>query len=386
MSTLRDTGMLAGAVAGWPGGLDKIERVASFSPNGRRWRQRYWAEASAFDGPRRGMTNAFASRRAAEIDPAPDVLLQLGAWYDPTRAIKPRLRCSYHDMHLALFLTQPGMLLDRKSRLVRKALDRERRTFERVDVVFAMSDWLRDSIIRDCGQDPGKVVTVFTGANFAIPDVPVEREDGPPRFLFVGMRFERKGGRYLLDAFEHVTAVRPDAELWIVGPEQPVREQHGVRWLGRIDRSTPEGDRRMKELYERASAFVMPSVFEPTGNVFLEAMAHALPCVGTQTCAMPEFIADGVSGLLAACGDVEDIARHMLALTANPARSRAMGLEGFRRVRARFNWPTVVGRMVATMEARLVEAVAVDTTTVAAATPFVNRAAMREPAPEIRSA
>ena len=327
-SALQRRGVLEAAVDVWPPGVDAVARVASFSVDRQRWRQRYWAQASALDGAIRRLIAITGTRRVRRVDASPDVVLQLGASRFDGPKLGARLRCSYTDTHLTLFLARPDSRLDPSSRLVRKALDRERRAFESLDVIFTMSDWMRESIIADAGQDPDKVVTAGTGANISIPSSAPQRASGPPRFLFVGMQFERKGGRHLLEAFDVVRRTCPDAELWIVGPQTPEREQAGVRWFGRIDRSDPAQDDEIKRLYAEATAFVMPSIFEPAGIVFLEAMAFALPCVGSDCCAMPEFIAREESGLLARRADPEDLAAQLLTLATAPERARQMGLAG----------------------------------------------------------
>jgi glycosyltransferase involved in cell wall biosynthesis len=353
LSALEEQGVLEGAVDARPPGVDVLERLGSWNVDRELWRQRYWAQASPLSGAIRALKGVTATRRACRISPSPDVVLQLGAWFHARSGLRPRLRCSYSDMHLALFLTRPDNLLGPSTHLVRKALDRERRTFDSLDVIFTMSDWLRESIITDAGQDPDKVVTVGTGANINIPASPPKRKPGSPRFLFVGMRFERKGGRHLLEAFDLVRKERPDAELWIVGPTEPLGDREGVRWFGRIDRSSPSGEAEIRRLYTEATAFVMPSVFEPAGIVFLEAMAYALPCVGSNCCAMPEFIAHEESGLLARRADSEDLAAQLLALSSAPERGREMGLNGYHRLSERFTWKHVAQRMVTEMEGRL---------------------------------
>lgn len=352
LSALKERGVLVGAIDARLKGLDVLQRIGTWSPDRARWRQRYWAHVSPFSGPIHKVVGMTGTRRARAVSCSPDAVLQ-GNEFEPTGGLTPRLRCSYSDMHLALFLTRPDNLLDPSSRLVRQALDRERRTFDKLDIIFTMSDWLRESIINDSGQDPAKVVTIWTGANIVVPPAPPTRELDPPRFLFVGMRFDRKGGMHLLEAWEKFRPQFPEAELWIVGPETPVADHDRIRWFGRIDRSTPEGDAEMKRLYTEATAFVMPSVFEPAGIVFLEAMAHALPCIGTDCCAMSEFIAPGRSGFLAERADSDDLADQMVAIASQPERARQMGEEGFRRLSERFMWNHVTRRLVETVEARL---------------------------------
>ena len=67
-----------------------------------------------------------------------------------------------------------------------------------------------------------------------------------------------------------------------------------MTWAGRIDRDA------LAELYRRATVFVLPSLFDAWGHVFVEAMGYGLPCIGTDCCAMPELIEDGISGRLVA--------------------------------------------------------------------------------------
>jgi glycosyltransferase involved in cell wall biosynthesis len=229
---------------------------------------------------------------------------------------------------------------------VRRALEAERGLYDRLQLIFTMSDWLRRSFVDDFDQAPEKVITVGAGANFeSVPEAP-ERTFASPRVLFVGKRWERKGGPQLLEAFRGLRQDRADAELWIVGPEEPPAQEAGIRFHGRISRSSPEGERRLAELYRDATVFAMPSVYEPFGVAFLEAMAYRLPCIGSDRCAMPEIVEDGVTGNTVDAFDTEALALRLLEL-AEPDRARAFGEAGHRRFLERFTWDGVAARMVA---------------------------------------
>jgi glycosyltransferase involved in cell wall biosynthesis len=232
----------------------------------------------------------------------------------------------------------------------------ERQAFDRLDLIMTMSDWLRESMINDFDQSPEKVVTVGSGANLTeLPDLPAERDWSQPRLLFVGLEWERKGGPELLEAFGHLRRDRPEAELWIVGQNRraDVGVEDGVHWLGRIDRSTSEGEDHMDRLHRTATLYVMPSRFEPFGNAFLHAMAYGLPCIGARACSIPEIISEGESGLLAEPGDFGSLAERMGEIANDPARSRSMGLAGRRRIDEQLNWDTVTTRMVNAISERL---------------------------------
>jgi glycosyltransferase involved in cell wall biosynthesis len=345
---------LIGAVDGVPRALAAIEKAASFSRDRRAWRQRYYAGASPLSPAVRSAMTRVAARKLYALEPEPDVLLQFGAWHDLTRErrVRPRLRASYHDGNLAVQLGRSDSVLRRDASQVRRARDFERRVYDGVDLIMPMSDWLRASFIEDFSQEPEKVVTVGAGPNFSGLPGPCQRDFTHPRLLFVGREFERKGGHQLLRAFRQVRAERPDAELWIVSTYQP-GPAPGVRAFGRILRNTPEGESTISRLYREATAFVMPSLYEPFGIAFLEAMAYRLPCVGANRCAIPEIVQDGVTGLLASPDDADELAGRLLALISDPDRAREMGEAGFRRLVERYTWDRVAERTIGALRARL---------------------------------
>ncbi len=82
---------------------------------------------------------------------------------------------------------------------------------------------------------------------------------------------------------------------------------------------------------------------ESFGIVLIEAMACGRPTVATALPGIRAVVRDGVDGVLAAPGDVRDIAAKMTAMSAlDPARRAAMGAAGRARAEAEFAWPRVV--------------------------------------------
>ena len=352
LGAIRDRDALVGAVDGYPGWLRRVELVASFSPDRTRWLQQYHGGITPI-GPmvREGMSEV-ARRRVAPIvrEQDADALLQLTGWYRP--AVPDVLRASYHDGNLASYLEWPDLRIDRDSRAVRRLLRWERRLYDETEVIFTMSEWLRRTFIDDFGQNPNKVVAVGGGSD--LPEVPdFDRSWDPPSFLFVGREFARKGGREVLRAWPAVRAEYPDAELHIVGPRQ-IDETlpAGVTLAGRINRDTADGRDAYLGMYRRATAFVMPSLYESFGIVFLEAMTHGLGCVAANRCAMPEIVEDGVTGRVVDPTDSDALAGALLEL-ADPDTARRMGDSARRRLRERFTWPVVADRILAELTARI---------------------------------
>jgi glycosyltransferase involved in cell wall biosynthesis len=207
-------------------------------------------------------------------------------------------------------------------------------------VVFTFSEFARRSVVDDYGCSPDRVVAVGAGANQLVGEF-AQKHCASPRALFVGGDFTRKGGRVLVEAWPLVRARVPDAELVIAGPRRsPKRRDHaGLRWVGRVDRDV------LAALYQSASVFVLPSLFEPWGHVFLEAMGHGLPCIGTSCCAMPEIISDGITGRLLPPGNADELARVLIELLTDDNKMTAMGRAAHSHVLHGNRWSDVIERV-----------------------------------------
>lgn len=225
-------------------------------------------------------------------------------------------------------------------------LDLETEVYRGAAAHFPRSAWLARSLVEDYGCDPARVTVVGAGNNLPLSPLEGRRRERPTA-LYVGYEWERKGGQAPLRAWERVNAALPAARLQVVGvPRAPRHLPAGVEWLGVVrDR------RRLAALFEQAGLFVMPSLFEPWGHVFLEAMAAGLPCVGTSICAMPEIIAHGETGLLVPRRDPDALAGALVALLSDSARAARMGRAGQERIRRGWTWDDVVARMAPAIEA-----------------------------------
>lgn len=223
-------------------------------------------------------------------------------------------------------------------------------TYRQAAFLFPRSEFLRRSMIEDYGCDPARVIRVGGGANLAAASLEGKRYDRQIAIL-VGSDFARKGGATLLQAWSAVRRQLPEAQLWIVGPKQPqAPAQPGVHWHGFVsDRAA------LAQMYAEATLFVMPSLFEPWGHVFYEAMAYGLPCIGSSHGATPEIVRDGETGLLVPPGEPEPLATALLALLGNPARAEQLGRRAHTEVLEGHSWDNVVERMAPYLERAVAE-------------------------------
>lgn len=218
-----------------------------------------------------------------------------------------------------------------------KWVDLERQLYQEADVIFTTNENARHSLRDDYGIDYEKTIKMGYGLTFdKVPEF--EKIYNGKTILFVGFDFKRKGGFVLLDAFKQVRSRIPDAKLIIIGPNKDIYKikQEGVEFLGPIkDRE------RVKEYFKSASVFAMPSLCEPFGLVFLEAMAYKLPCIASTVDAMPEIIVDGKTGYLVHPDDIDELADKIVRLLSDHDGMGRMGQNAYDRVTQVYAWDQV---------------------------------------------
>jgi glycosyltransferase involved in cell wall biosynthesis len=98
-------------------------------------------------------------------------------------------------------------------------------------------------------------------------------------------------------------------------------------WVG------PSGKR---VLLDSAAVLALPSYSAGLPMALLEAMAAGVPVVASAVGGVPEVVADGISGFLAAPGDCATLSRLLRKLLIDRQLAARVGAAGRETVRARF--------------------------------------------------
>jgi glycosyltransferase involved in cell wall biosynthesis len=94
----------------------------------------------------------------------------------------------------------------------------------------------------------------------------------------------------------------------------------------------------MAAFYQGARFLVVPSMwFEGCPLVVSEAMSHGLPVIASRIGGLPEFVEDGVTGLLFEPGNVAELAEQIRTLWENPDLCRRLGEAGRRKAEREYN-------------------------------------------------
>ena len=158
--------------------------------------------------------------------------------------------------------------------------------------------------------------------------------------LFLGRKVTYKGLAEVLKAFGQLRHTRDALYLLAVGPET---DESRLLWkeVGQIDgvinHDAVSADQKLAAL-AACDIFVLPSVGESFGIVFVEAWAYRKPVIGARINAVESLIDDGVNGLLIEPGNHEQLADHIAKLIDEPAYAATVGENGYQTLLSRYTF------------------------------------------------
>lgn len=95
-------------------------------------------------------------------------------------------------------------------------------------------------------------------------------------------------------------------------------------------------------LYHALDVFVLPSVNESFGMVFLEAWSCRKPVIGTDKGAIRSVVSDGVDGLLMKPNDPLHLSTKILELSQDKDMRDCFGANGFNKTAENYTWPVII--------------------------------------------
>ena len=141
--------------------------------------------------------------------------------------------------------------------------------------------------------------------------------------LFVGSGFRRKGLEPLLRGIAQLADAR--IRLVVAGKGDAEAYRTLAERLGLATRVVWMGVRRdVERLYAGADVVALPALYEPFGNVHLEALATGVPMLSSRAAGGAELIVDGRNGWVVASSTAEAIASGLIELREGDARRLAL--------------------------------------------------------------
>lgn len=224
----------------------------------------------------------------------------------------------------------------------------QKRVSRMLSHIITVSKTARKDIARDFKISTNRFRIIPNGIRtdlfYPIPDIAREKN----RLIVTNSAdMPLKGLFYLLRAVSKVAQTQP-VKLTIVGSlckngySQKLIQKLGIgnliTFTGRITND------RFVRLYAKATAAVIPSVYEGFGLPVGEAMACAVPVISTTGGALPEVVGD--AGILVPPADHHALANAILTVLQQPQLAQKLSLAGYQRVQQHFTWIKAAQRTV----------------------------------------
>jgi glycosyltransferase involved in cell wall biosynthesis len=219
----------------------------------------------------------------------------------------------------------------------------DRATYHKAKHCFTISEYAARNLQEHYGVPEEKITVVGTGRGGLSPYFgPKDYTNGSILFI-AKARFEDKGGYRLIEALQIARRHNSRLSLTIVGQPEYEAEFAGIEGVTALGRVSAE---QLQQLFNEASLFAMPAVFEPWGLVYLEALACQTPVLGLRHHALPEITANGRFGFCLDTGSAEEIAAALVQAFADPQRLAEMGAQGQEHCLKHFTWEKTAQRII----------------------------------------
>ncbi|MBI2907880.1 MAG: glycosyltransferase family 4 protein [Chloroflexi bacterium] len=266
----------------------------------------------------------------------------------PGKFLRRRFK-SVITVHDLAFLRYPNLLTEES----RQYYSQVAKAVASADGIIAVSDWTRRDLLELTDADDRKIRVIHNAADKRYrPLDPSEagqaverfcRERGLPAdfILWVGTLEPRKNLDTLLRAMALLQEKEPGryvlvavgAKGWLFESALQLLDQ--LRLKDYVLFRGPASVDELLMLYNAASMFVFPSLYEGFGLPPLEAMACGAPVISSNAACLPEVLGD--AAIFVDPLDVEGWARAIRRLSTDDAQRRDMARRGLERA-ASYEW------------------------------------------------
>ncbi len=179
----------------------------------------------------------------------------------------------------------------------------EQAALSEADVVFAVSQYTKDILVREYGIAENKITVVHNSVSVP-PDIDestsvhryleVMKQNGYSVVVNIGRQTMQKGLTKLLDAARLVVSINPKVLFVLAGSGEQKNELLELAAEYGISRNVIIEDwlsgKRLHDTFRIADVFVMPSVSEPFGLVALEAISLGVPVIVSKQSGVAEVL------------------------------------------------------------------------------------------------
>jgi glycosyltransferase involved in cell wall biosynthesis len=194
------------------------------------------------------------------------------------------------------------------------------------DMNIAVSDEVQGVLINS-GLSPSLIKVMPIGTRAAEAISPKRQSGGGHNLVFgyMGPIIYAKGLHVLIEAFEKLDQRKARLNIHGVGDPQYEYELRKISGNLNVKFSGQYKYENINDILSQIDVGVVPPLCRDCGpQVVFEFLAAKIPIIGSNIGGIPDFVQDGVNGLLFEPGDVEALVRLLKKLIENPALIKEM--------------------------------------------------------------
>ncbi|WP_087971970.1 glycosyltransferase [Oceanobacillus rekensis] len=252
--------------------------------------------------------------------------------------------------------------LEAQEKVEQRRLRAEKMILQGADRVIATTPSERNLIKKFAGNDV-KVELSSIGVDPVFHPYTKRKQSSSSTFAFAGRLEKTKGIYTLLEAFQdiHMQSNRPPRLVIAGGGENDVDSiakipyDSDLRGMIKgmesyVDFIGPQSQGELAELFNMATAVIVPSYYESFGMVAAEAQACGTPVIASDVGGLKNVVADKESGLLTKPKCSKQLAEAVNELTYDSLLVKRLGVQASKRAKNYFNWDTIAQQMSKTYE------------------------------------
>lgn len=193
----------------------------------------------------------------------------------------------------------------------KKILERYKTVFKIADILLCPSNWVAEGCMQITPEYQHKIRICPYGSSIEITKKPKTKVSN--KVLFAGRDVMRKGLHYLADAGVQLKQKGLNVEIFVAGVEKEtcswIKNVESLNFLGHVPMQ------QMRQQFEKAAVFVLPSLSEGQAGVVVEALAMGCPVIITRECGVD--IEDGKQGFIVPARDSNAIASKVEEILSN---------------------------------------------------------------------
>jgi len=217
-----------------------------------------------------------------------------------------------------------------------------KRIWKRAKRVIALSQSLKETALKTAPNQKIHVIPNGIETNLFKPHANTKENNGELKLITVSRLIRRKGIDQLLAALARIQD--KSIKLLVVGTGS--QENHlknlckdlhlnnAVEFYGYCPRE------RLPQLYDKSDVFILPSLAESFGMVFVEAMASSLPIIAAKTGGVVDLVKKE-NGILVQPGNIEEIKKAIVTMKNSYDMRVTMGKANRKRVIEHYSWKSV---------------------------------------------